>query len=283
MGKIRIVADSTCDLSPELIEKYQITIIPLNIVLDDTSYLDGVEISPNEIFKWSDRNKKTPKTSAITPQSIEKELAGFVENKDIIIYFGISSQMSTTCNVMRLTLEEMEADSYYIIDSRNLSTGIGLQVLRAAQMALDGVAPETIVKRIEDARDNVQASFVIDTLTYLARGGRCTQVTALLANTLHLKPMIEVKNGEMGVAKKYRGSIEKAVSHYVDDLKTELLLADPAYVFITHSGCDKAIVDMVRQKLMDLNHFEEIYETRAGGVISSHCGPNTLGVLYYCK
>lgn len=281
MPNIRIAADSTCDLSDELIERYQITIIPLNIVLDDKSYLDGVEITPDEIYTWSDKYKKTPKTSAITPETAIEKIKGFVDNGDDIIFFGISSEMSTTCNVMKLVREELSTKRLFVIDSKNLSTGIGLQVLRAAQMVTEGKKAEDIVKEIEAAREQVSASFVVDTLTYLARGGRCTQVTALLANTLHLKPRIEVHNGEMGVGKKYRGNIEKVIHHYVKDLTEELLQADSTRVFITHSGCSDEVIQKVYEEVKQLNYFKEILITRAGGVISSHCGPNTLGVLYY--
>lgn len=281
MSKIRIAADSTCDLSAALIEKYQITILPLNIVLDDKSFLDGVEITPQEIYTWSDKCKKTPKTSAITPATATEKLKAFIDEGDDIIFFGISSEMSTTCNVMKLVGEDLGAKRLFVIDSRNLSTGIGLQVLRAAEMVAEGKQAEDIVKEIEAARENVSASFVVDTLTYLARGGRCTQVTALLANTLHLKPRIEVHNGEMSVGKKYRGNIEKVIHHYVDDLKEELLKADDTRVFITHSGCSDEVLKKVEEELKQLHYFKEILITRAGGVISSHCGPNTLGVLYY--
>lgn len=281
MKKIRIAADSTCDLSAELIERYNITIIPLNIVLDDKSYLDGVEITPDDIYKWSDKCKKTPKTSAITPATAVEKLQDFIDAGDDIIFFGISSEMSTTCNVMKLVSEEMKTDRIFVIDSRNLSTGIGLQVLRAAQMAAEGKETKEIVDKIESARDDVSASFVVDTLTYLARGGRCTQATALLANTLHLKPRIEVHNGTMSVGKKYRGNVDKVIHHYVEDMKEELLNADSSRVFITHSGCDIKIIEQVESEIKKLNHFQDILVTRAGGVISSHCGPNTLGVLFY--
>lgn len=163
----------------------------------------------------------------------------------------------------------------------NLSTGIGLQVLRAARMAAEGMDAETIVKQIEADRDKVRASFVVDTLTYLARGGRCTAVTALLANTLHLHPRIDVTNGAMQVSKKYRGNIEKAIMNYVRDMEADLLKADDTCVFITHSGCEEKLIEVVKEYLESLDYFKEIHITRAGGVISSHCGPGTLGVLFY--
>ena len=191
--------------------------------------------------------------------------------------------MSTTCNVMRLAAKELETDRIFVINSMSLSTGIGLQVLRAAEMAEAGASAEEIVETINGAREKVRASFVVDTLTYLARGGRCSSVTALLANTLKLKPRIVVKDGKMGVDKKYRGPLGKVLVKYTKDMEEELLEADETRIFITHSGCDPETVGQVRSYLESLGRFKEIIETRAGGVISSHCGPGTLGVLFYMK
>lgn len=280
---IRIVADSTCDLSKELIEKYDISIIPLSIVMGDNSYYDGVETTPDEIFVWADANKTTPKTAAASMDKTEEILAPYMEAGDDIIFFGISSEMSTTNNVVRLVGEDKEYDRLFIIDSRNLSTGIGLQVIRAAELAKEGKSAEEIVQSINEAKDKVRASFVVDTLTYLARGGRCTAATALLANTLKLHPEIVVKEGKMGVSKKYRGSLDSALNKYVKEMQEDLLQADPSRVFITHSGCTQETLDKVYAFVKELGYFEEIFITRAGGVISSHCGPATLGVLFYEK
>ena len=280
---VRIVADSTCDLSKELIEKYDISIIPLCIVMGDKSYYDGIETTPDEIFAWADANKTTPKTAAVAMDKAAELLAPFMEAGDDIIFFGISGEMSTTCNVIRIVGEDKEYDKLFIIDSRNLSTGIGLQVIRAAELAAAGKSAAQIVEAINSVKDKVRASFVVDTLTYLARGGRCTAVTALLANTLKLHPQIVVKDGKMGVSKKYRGSLDSALNKYVKEMQEELLQADSARVFITHSGCSQETLDKVYDSVKALNYFEEIHITRAGGVISSHCGPATLGVLFYEK
>ena len=283
MKKIRIVADSTCDLSQELITKYDLTIIPLCIILDEKSYFDGVDITPTEIYKWSDEKKTTPKTAAIPYDKFEEKLKGFMNDGDDIIFFGISSEMSSTCQAARIFGEDNEYDRFFVIDSRNLSTGIGLQVLRAAEMRDAGASAEEIVKEIEGARDLVRASFVVDTLTFLARGGRCKAVTALMASALKLHPEIVVKDGKMGVGRKVRGKPSVAVMAYFDGLAASLANADTKRVFITHSGSPDEIVESVRKRLEDMGCFEEILITQAGGVISSHCGPNTLGVLFYEK
>ena len=283
MKKIRIVADSTCDLSAELLAKYDIPVIPLSIIMDDKSYYDGKEISPDEIFAWANANKTTPKTSAVNIAYAKEVLKPFMENGDDIIFFGISSKMSGTCSIVNMIGMQEEYDRLFVIDSANLSTGIGLQVIRAAELAANGATAEEIVADIESKKANVRASFVIDTLTFLARGGRCTALTALMANTLRLHPMIVVRDGAMGVTKKFTGKMDVALNKYVESLKPELANADPARVFITHSGCSEKTIQAIYDKVSALGYFNEILITRAGGVISSHCGPNTLGVLYYVK
>ena len=283
MGKIRITADSTCDLSESLLQKYEISILPLNIVLDMKSYSDGEEISPDEIYVWSEKMHKTPKTAAVAYDRALEMASAFQKNGDEMIFFGISESMSTTCNVMRMVKEELNYTGMYVIDSQNLSTGIGLQVLRAAELAAQGLAAQEIVTQIEQERGRVRASFVVERLDYLAMGGRCSSVVALLGGKLKLKPRIEVTDGKMEAGKKYRGNQDKVILKYVQDMEMQLRQADPHRIFITHSGCEEAVIRSVEEYLKGLHHFEEILITRAGGVISSHCGPGTLGVLFYEK
>ncbi len=278
---IRVIADSTCDLSKELVERYDIVIIPLYIILGDKEYIDGVNITPDKIYEWSDANNTTPKTSAVSMEDVVEVLKPFVEAGDEVIVFSIASGMSTTSNVMRLAVEELEAaEQVKIIDSANLSTGIGLQVIEAACMAREGKSLEEITSAIEVLKPRVRASFVVDKLTYLHRGGRCSGLAAMAGGMLKLHPRIVVKDGVMGADKKYRGKLNNVLLNYAKDLEESLLRAKKERVFITHSGCDAELVDSVREYLKSLNKFDEIIETRAGGVISSHCGPGTLGVLY---
>lgn len=281
MSNIRIMADSTCDLSPELIEKYGIKILPLNIVMDDTCYLDGVETTPDWIYAWADVNRTTPKTSAPGIEAAVEFLRPVVCAGEEICFLGISEQMSATCQVLRLAAEELEyAEHVCVVDSMNLSTGIGLQVLYAAELAQSGCSLAELEEKLKEYRERVRASFVVDTLTYLQRGGRCSAVTALMGNALKLKPRIAVADGKMGVSKKYRGNQKKTVLDYVRDMEADLLRAEQSRVFITHSGISQAIIEEVSDYLASLQHFDVIYVTRAGGVISSHCGPGTLGVLF---
>lgn len=279
---VKIFSDSTCDLGEELVKRYSVTIIPLCIIMGDKSYYDGEGLGQKEIFKWADENKTTPKTAAITTERLEAAVKPALEAGDDVILFTISSGMSSTFNLASIYSEDNGKGHMHVIDSANLSTGIGLLVIKAAEMAAEGKVAVEIVKEIEALIPQVRASFVIDTLTYLSRGGRCSSVTALLAGTLKLHPEIVVKDGAMGVNKKYRGSLGNAVMKYATDLEEALLDADHDRVFITHTVRDseRAIVDAVRKYLESLGVFKEILETKAGGVISSHCGPGTLGILF---
>ena len=276
---VKIISDSTCDLSKELIEKYGIRIIPLYVRLGEDEYKDGVNITPEELYKWSDDHGETPKTAASSVADIEEYIDK--DGDDEYIIFTISSQMSANFNNCKLAAEDLEMeDRIFVIDSANLSTGIGLQVLRAAELAAEGKKAAEIVSYIESIKGKVRASFVIDTLVYLHRGGRCSGLAAFFGSALKLHPRISVDDGAMHPEKKYRGKIDRCVLDYVKDMEPALVKAEKARGFITHSGCDSAIVDSVKAYLESLNHFDEILETRAGAVISSHCGPGTLGVLF---
>lgn len=278
---VKIISDSTCDLSPELIAKYDIDILPLHILLGEDEYEDGKNITPEQIYNWSDENKTTPKTSAPALTDAIELFKPYIDEGREIVCFSISSSMSTSGNVMRIAAEELEAeDRITVIDSANLSTGIGLLVIEAAIMAQNNHTVEEIVSAIEALKPNVRASFVVDTLTYLYRGGRCNAVSAMAGGVLKLHPKIVVENGAMNASKKYRGKINSAIMTYVKDMEDDLKAARPDRVFITHSGCDRTIVEEVHSYLENLGVFSEILETRAGGVISSHCGPGTLGVLF---
>jgi len=279
---VKILSDSTSDLSKELIEKYEIGIIPLYVILGEDEYKDGVNIKPEELYKWSDAHGETPKTAAPSVADIQ----GYLDKNgtDEYIIFTISASMSASNNNCRLAAEDLGMeDRVFVIDSENLSTGIGLQIIRAAELAKEGKSAKEIVRYIEGIRSKVRASFVIDTLVYLHRGGRCSGLAAFFGSALKLHPRISVSGGAMHPEKKYRGKSDKYVMDYVKDMESELLSAEKSRVFITHSGCDPEVVDMVKTYLEGLGYFEDIIETRAGAVVSSHCGPGTLGVLFIAK
>ena len=281
---IKIISDSTSDLGEELLKKYDISILPLHVTMGENEYRDGVDITPDELYAWADANKTTPKTSAasiVEAIHIFQEYGG--DNNEIIC-FSISESMSTTANVMRMAACEADMEErVHVINSENLSTGVGLLVIEAAIMAKQGKSAQEIVEAIEALKPMVRASFVVDTLTYLHRGGRCSSVAALAGGALKLHPRIAVEGGKMDAGKKYRGKMNSVILSYVKDMEEELKNAKKDRVFITHSGCDEAIISVVREYLEGLGRFEEILVTRAGSVISSHCGPGTLGVLFIAQ
>ena len=278
---VKIISDSTCDLTRELLERYQVTVLPLHVLLGDTEYLDGNNITPDTIYAWSDQNKTTPKTSAPSVAEAVELFRPYAEAGDELICFSISDTMSSSGNSMRLAAQELEAeDRIHVIDSETLSTGVGHLVILAAELAQAGKPAEEIIRSVEAMRPLVRSSFVVDTLVYLHRGGRCGGLTALAGSMLRLHPKIIVENGSMIVGKKYRGKIDKVILNYVQDMEEELKQAREDRIFITHSNCDDATVQAVYDYLDSLQHFKEIFITSAGSVISSHCGPGTLGVLF---
>ena len=279
---VKVLADSTCDLSPSLISKYEIGIIPLYVHLGENEYKDGVNIKPSDLYKWSDEHNETPRTSAPGVEDFEAYLDQ--DSSDEYVIFTISSSMSSSYNNCVLATEDLEmTDRVHIIDSENLSTGIGLQVIRAAELAAGGMSGAEIAADNEKIRKKVRASFVVDTLTYLYRGGRCSGLSAFLGSVLQLHPRIAVAEGAMHPEKKYRGHSSRFIMDYVRDMEADLKTAAADRVFITHSGCEKKTVDAVREYLESLGRFDEILETTAGSVISSHCGPGTLGVLFIAQ
>ena len=281
---IRIVADSTCDLSPELVERYNITILPLHVLLGDDEYRDGVDITIDEIYKWADEHKTTPKTSAPSVDDAVNVFRQIIEAGDEVIAFSISSSMSASYEYMQMAAGMLKAaDKISVIDSANLSTGIGLLVVEAAVMAAEGRSRNEIVARIEELKPLVRASFVVDTLVYLHRGGRCSGVAAIAGTALKLHPKIMVEDGAMRPDKKYRGKYSNIVLEYAKDMEEQLKTAEKDRVLITHSPIDPAVTQAVRDYLLSLGRFDEVLETNAGGVVSSHCGPGTLGVLFIAE
>ena len=280
---IILCADSTCDLSEELLERYNIHIFPLHIVLGDRTYQDGVDLVPDQIYQIYREKKILPKTAAINVEEYTEFARPFIKAGNDVIYVTLGSGISATYNNCRLAAEELPG--MYVIDSGNLSTGMGHVVLAAAKGIEAGLPVEQIVEETRALAHRVEASFVIDTLEFLYKGGRCSALAMLGANMLKLKPCIEVDNADskMSVGKKYRGSLDKALEQYVkdrlegrDDIVTDR-------IFITHSGIAPERVELVRREIAKYQQFDEIIETRAGCTISSHCGPNTLGILFVRK
>lgn len=281
MSNIVITSDSTIDLSPELRERYNITMLPLGIVLGDKLYTDGVDITPEDIYAHHNKTGELPKTNASNMDTCIDFFKKFVDDGKTVIHFTISSQMSCNFNNARMAAEEV--GNVFVIDSQNLSTGIGLTVIKAAEMAQSGMEAEKIVEELEKLIPCVDASFVIDNLEYLHKGGRCSAIAVLGANVLKLKPCIQVKGGAMGVRKKYRGKYSETLKQYVSEQLSNIDDIDLDRVFVTHAGCAPEIVNEVVENVKKTADFKEVFVTRAGCTVSSHCGPDTLGVLFIRK
>lgn len=279
--KVMIVSDSTCDLSPELTDRYGIKILPLGVNLGEKLYSDGVDITPDDIYEHYEKTGELPKTSAVNMADFSDFFEEYTEKGYSIICFTISAEMSSTFNNARMAGEDF--DRVFVVDTRNLSTGSGLLVCAAGDMARENKSAEEIYNAVCALRDRVSASFVIDDLEFLHKGGRCSALAAFGANLLKLKPCIVVKDGKMGVAKKYRGSFAQVLKTYVADQLGDGSDIECDRVFVTHAGCDEDIVTACVEEVKALGIFKEVLITRAGCTVSSHCGRNTLGVLFIKK
>ncbi len=279
--KVLIASDSTCDLSPELIEKYGIKILPLRVTLGENEYSDGVDINPDVIYAHYEKNGELPKTAAVNISEFAAFYEKYVEQGYSIVIFTISSSMSSTFNNARLAAEDF--DDVYAVDTKNLSTGGGLLVLAACEMAQKGMSACEISTECERLAKKVDASFIIDNLEFLHKGGRCSAIERLGASVLQLKPCIVVKDGAMGVGKKYRGKFAIELHKYIADRIGDASDIDTRRIFVTHAGCDQSVVEACVEQVKAYGAFDEVLITRAGCTVSSHCGRNTLGVLFIRK
>lgn len=279
--KILIASDSTTDLNSELIEKYGIKTIPLGVTVGEETFSDGVDITPDEIYAHYEKTGQLPKTAAVNIAAFSDFFEQYTAEGYSIVLFTISAEMSSTFSNARLAAEDF--DNVFVVDTRNLSTGGGLLVLTAAEMAEQGKSAHEIAEECTRLVDCVDASFVIDSLEFLHKGGRCSALAALGANMLQLKPCITVKSGKMGVNKKYRGKYASVLPNYVADRLGDASDIRTDKVFVTHAGCDRAIIDSCVAKVKEIAPEANVMITRASCTISSHCGRNTLGVLFIRK
>ena len=278
---IKISADSTCDLSPDLIARYDIGISPLYIVRDGESLVDGVDITPDEIYAHVEAGGSMCSTAAVSVYDYVEFFRKELESADAVVHFHISGDMSAC--YQNACIAAAEVGNVYPVDARNLSTGIGLLVLEAAELAQNGqLTAQEIQQRMEQRRELLDVSFLVEQLGYLRKGGRCSSVAALGANMLSLRPCIQVKDGKMGVGKKYRGTYQKCLLQYVKDRLEGRDDIDLRRIFITESGgFTPEEVAEVEGAVRSYQPFEEVLHTRAGCTVSSHCGPRTLGILYF--
>ena len=279
--KIKITSDSTCDLSREQIAKYDVHILPLAVAMGENNYRDGVDITPEQIYAHVAKGGDLPKTAANNIADYAEVFAKYSKEYDAVIHLNISAEFSSCHQNACLAAEEFE--NVYVVDSRNLSTGHGLLVIRAYELAEAGKTGAEIAEELRGMVDRVDASFILNQLEYLKKGGRCSALAVLGANMLKLKPCIEVKDGKMGVGKKYRGAFDKSMKDYIHDRLADRDDLELDRVFVTHSGIDKELIDLAVNTVRELQPFKEICITQAGCTVSSHCGPDTIGVLYIHK
>ncbi len=276
--RVKIISDSTCDLSLELVQKYDIGIIPLIVMKNTEEFLDGVTITPADIFAHVTAGGSLCSTAARGVAVFQEEFSKYAGNYDGVIHVNISSDFSSSYQNACIAAEDF--DNVRVVDSRNLSTGQGLVVLKACELAQTATDLDTLKAELDEFATRVEASFVLDRLDYMVKGGRCSSVAALGANLLGLKPCIEVKDGKMSVVKKYRGHIEKCLSAYVRDRLADRDGLEDGTIFITHTEMSPQSVEAAKAGVAQYGHFKNVYETIAGCTVSCHCGPGTLGVLF---
>ena len=275
---IQITTDSTCDLGAAIRER-NIGVMPLSVILGEKSYRDGVDIVPQDIFDFVDKTGQLPKTAAPSIGDYETFSASYVDAGKTVIHLNISSK-SSAAHSYALKAAESFAGRVHVIDSRALSSGQGLLVMKACDFAEAGCSAEETVAKILPLIPKTNTSFVPDRLDYLYKGGRCSRMAMYGANFLKIHPLIEMKDGQLFAEKKYRGSMQKCISNYIDDLAEQYPSYDKTRCFITHSTADPELVEFAKKKVSETFSFETVLETVAGSVITGHCGRNTLGVLF---
>jgi len=279
MAKIKITCDSTCDLTKELYEKYDVTVISLGVSMGDDFRQDGKNVTAQELYDYVEREGVLPKTSAVSVGDYEEIFRKYVEEGYEVIHINLSSELSTSHQSACIAAGMV--GGVYVVDSRSLSTGSGHLVILAKELADSGMDAQQIADILNERKSKLDVSFVLQTLEYLHMGGRCSGVAMFGANLMKLRPEIVVSDGKMVVGKKYRGNMEKTILAYIRgrlEGRTDLQLDR---IFITHSGVPAEIVEKAKELVSELQPFSQVIETFAGSTISSHCGPNCLGVLFF--
>ena len=279
--KIKILSDSTCDLPKEVLEKYDITMVPLSVIKDGQSFTDGIDITPADIFMHVANGGSLCSTAAVNIGEYADIFAKYSPEYDGLIHINISAEFSSCYQNACLAAEEF--DNVRVIDSRNLSTGQGLVVLKACELAETCDNLDEIAEKLHIFTEKVEASFLLDRLDYMVKGGRCSAAAALGANLLNLKPCIEVKNGKMSVVKKYRGNYAKCLTTYIKDRLANRDDLDKCTLFVTRTPIADECLNAVKDTVALYNDFETTYWNEAGCTVSCHCGPGTLGVLFVRK
>lgn len=280
MQNIILATDSACDIPKSFFTDHNIAVIPYHISFGDEDYTDGVTITRDELYKKVEETGLMPKTAAIPPAVFSDFFASLLEKGDAVIYFSLGSKFSSACQNAVIGASEFE--NVYVVDTASLSSGEGVVLLKAIELRNAGMDAEKIAEECRAYSEKVDASFVLDQLTYIHKGGRCSGVAALGANLLGIKPCLAITDGALGIDKKYRGKLKVVMAKYIEERLSEVE-ADSKFVFLTDAGVDPEVWEAAYNKLREMNIFEEIYKADAGCVISSHCGKGTLGILFARK
>ena len=279
--KIKITADSTCDLSEELLKKWDIALMPMHILMGEDSYLDGVTVHPADVFAYVNQGGKMPKSAAANLVEYTEFFAPFAKEYDAVIHISVSSKLSSCFQNARLAAGEFE--NVCVVDSQNICTGQGYLVLKAAKWAADGLTARAIQMKLQSLAKRVELSFVLDRLDFMAKSGRCSGVLAFGANLLGIKPALEVINGELKVVKKYRGSLPICVGKYITDQLANREDIDRSMVFISSTQAKPGCMEAIKAGLRQYGNFENVYETDIGTTIGGYSGPGTIGIVFARK
>ncbi|MDQ0898671.1 DegV family protein [Paenibacillus sp. V4I7] len=282
MSRVRICTDSTSDLSEELYRRFQIEVVPLYVIFEDNSYKDGITIKPDRLYELVDQTGKLPKTAAPSPIDFERAFEPIIQRGEDIVFIGLSSELSSTIQNATIAAASFPDGRITIIDSRNLSTGIGLLVLRAAQAAMNGRSSAEIKSLIEPFITRMEVEFIIDTLEYLHKGGRCSSVQHFIGSLLKIRPIVKVIDGAMTSTDKVRGKREKALHQLLDNALAQKDDMDTEFLFITHSSAAEEAA-YIKQQIEQQTNVKHVYITETGCVVASHCGPHTVGIVFAKK
>lgn len=284
MNPVKIFTDSTASLSEDLINAYNISIVPLYVIFDDASYKDGIEINEKKLYELVEKKKKLPKTAAASPTDYTNAFKPWVDKGYDIIYIGISSYFSSTVQNARIASKDFPQGRIYVIDSLNLSSGIGLLVLMASELAMKGVDDaKSIYEKVSATVPLVRSSFIIDTLKFLYMGGRCSSLARWMSSIFSIHPRIIVSEGKMTVGEKFNGKRTAVLNGLLETALIKKDRIDPHRIFITHSFSSKEDIEYIKDGLQKAISPDEILVTDAGCVIASHCGKKTIGILYIEK
>lgn len=281
MKKILISSDTTCDLPQSIIDENGISLCPITILLGTEEHRDTIDIDANGVLEYVEKTNVLPKTAATSIYAYKEYFEKLLENNEQVIHFCISSKASSCYSNAVKAAEELK--NVFVVDSYSLSSGQGIQLLEACDLLKEGKTAEEIISEIEAKRDKSQISFVVDRLDFLHKGGRCSSVAMVASKVLKIHPSIAISDGALGVKKKYMGNMARCLTQYVKDIADENPNYDPKRCFITHSPSDRELVDLVADSVKNLFKFDEIIEATAGSTVTSHCGYNTIGVIFYNK